>query len=189
MAFVVVYDACVLYPAPLRDLLLRIALSGMVRARWTDTILDECFRNIAEQRADLSPEALARTRVLMCDAVPDCLVTNFEPLIASITLPDKNDEHVLAAAIRCGAQAIVTFNTKDFPDEALAPFGMEAKHPDEFVLDAIGLQPGIVLRVVAQQADDLKSPPVSLGHLLDTLRAGGLEQSVALLRELFGPTL
>lgn len=124
----------------------------------------------------------------MCEAVPDCLVTNFEPLIASVTLPDENDEHVLAAAIRCGAQAIVTFNTRDFPDEVLAPFGIEAKHPDEFVLDAIGLQPGTVLQVVTQQTDDLKSPPVSLGQLLDTLRANGLEQSVARLRELFGPT-
>ncbi len=189
MAFVVVYDACVLYPAPLRDLLLRIALSGLVRARWTELILDECFRSITEQRPDLAPELLARTRELMCQAVPDCLVTNFEPLIASVTLPDVDDRHVLAAAIRCGAQAIVTFNTKDFPDEALALFGVEAKHPVEFVLDAIGLQPGAVLTAVTQQAADLRSPPVSLGQLLDTLRDGGLEQSVARLRELFGPTL
>lgn len=45
MAFVVVYDACVLYPAPLRDLLLRVARTGIVRARWSNAILDECFSN------------------------------------------------------------------------------------------------------------------------------------------------
>jgi hypothetical protein len=125
----------------------------------------------------------------MCQAVPDCLVRNFEPLIASVILPDPDDRHVLAAAIRCGAQAIITFNTKDFPDKAMMPFGVEAKHPDEFVLDAIGLQPWAVLAAVTQQAADLRSPPVSLSELLDTLRAGGLEQSVAKLRELSGPTL
>jgi hypothetical protein len=62
MAFVVVYDACVLYPAPLRDLLVRIAQAGVVRARWTTDILDECFRSILEQRPELRPEALARRR-------------------------------------------------------------------------------------------------------------------------------
>jgi hypothetical protein len=70
MAFIVLYDACVLYPAPLRDLLVRIAKTGIVRARWTDAILDECFRSILEQRPDLKP-ALERTRELMKQAVPD----------------------------------------------------------------------------------------------------------------------
>ena len=70
MAFIVLYDACVLYPAPVRDLLLRIATTGVVRARWTEAILDECFRNIATQRPDIPAEALSRTRALMNRAVP-----------------------------------------------------------------------------------------------------------------------
>jgi hypothetical protein len=73
MAFVVIYDACVLYPAPLRDLLIRLAQSGIVRARWSSQILDECFRSILEQRPDLKPEALARTRALMAEAVADSM--------------------------------------------------------------------------------------------------------------------
>lgn len=73
MAFVVLYDACVLYPAPLRDLLVRLANTGIVRARWSEPILDECFRNILENRPDLKPESLERTRELMTQAVPDCL--------------------------------------------------------------------------------------------------------------------
>ena len=115
MAFVVLYDACVLYPAPLRDLLIRLANTGVVRARWSATILDECFRNILENRPDLKPESLERTRELMTQAVPDCMVTNFEGLIDALVLPDVDDRHVLAAAIRAGAQAIVTFNLADFP--------------------------------------------------------------------------
>lgn len=106
MAFVVLYDACVLYPAPLRDLLLRIATTGIVRARWSEAILDECFRSIAAQRPEIPPEALARTRVLMNRAAPDCLVTGYEHLIEGLDLPDLDDRHVLAAAIRANAQAM-----------------------------------------------------------------------------------
>jgi|SRR5580658_7620853 hypothetical protein len=186
MAFVVLYDACVLYPAPLRDLLIRIANTGIVRARWSDAILDECFRNILEQRPDLKPEALGRTRELMKQAVPDCLVSGFETRVNGLDLPDRDDRHVLAAAIQAGAQAIVTFNLRDFPDDKLAPHKVEAKHPDDFVLDTIDLAPGIVANVLSEQAGALKNPPRTVGELLDTLRGQGLVRSVAKLRELFG---
>jgi predicted nucleic acid-binding protein len=186
MAFVVVYDACVLYPAPVRDLLLRMAVTGLVRARWSEEILDEVFRNLASNRPELTREALGRTRNLMNQAVPDCIVSGYQSLLPDIELPDSNDRHVLAAAVRSGAQAIVTFNLKDFPSSALARYEIEAKHPDDFVLDAIGLAPGLVLQAVGDQAAALKSPPVPLARLLDTLRDCGLEQSVARMRELFG---
>jgi hypothetical protein len=61
MAFVV-YDACVLYPAAVRDLLIRIANTGGVRARWSDSILDECFRSIQKQEPHIPDDALAWTR-------------------------------------------------------------------------------------------------------------------------------
>ena len=188
MAFVVVYDACVLYPAPVRDLLIRIANAGVVRARWTHRILDECFRSIREQRPDLVPGALDRTRQLMNDAVADCLIVGYEPFIEGLALPDPDDRHVLAAAIRANAQVIVTFNLTDFPAEALAPYDVEAKHPDDFVLDSIDLAPAAVARCVTEQAAALRNPPASVAQVLDTLRARGLAQSVARLRELFGPS-
>jgi hypothetical protein len=179
MAFVVVYDACVLYPAPLRDLLVRLASKGVVRARWSEIILDECFRNILEQRPDLKPEMLRRTRELMTKAVADSIVTGFEGLVDGLSLPDPDDRHVLAAAIRAGAQ-------KDFPAATLAPYDIEAQHPDDFVLDTIDLAPGTVTQVISEQAAALKNPPRSIGDLLDTLREQGLVRSVAKLRELFG---
>jgi hypothetical protein len=185
MAFVVLYDACVLYPAPLRDLLVRLANTGVVRARWSAAILDECFRNILENRPELKPEALQRTRELMTRAVPDCMVTGFEQLTDGLVLPDADDRHVLAAAIRAGAQAIVTFNLDDFPAERLQPYNIEAKHPDEFVIDTIDLSPGRVAAVIAEQAAALRNPPRSTAELLDTLRDQGLVRSVAKLRELF----
>jgi PIN domain len=186
MAFIVVYDACVLYPAPLRDLLLRIAGAGLIRARWTDRILDECFRNILAARPDLDPSALERTRALMNRAVPDCLIGGYEALIDGLSLPDPDDRHVFAAAIRAGAQLIVTSNLKDFPDTALAPYGIEAKDPDDFVINQLDLAPSAISNVVMEQTRALKNPARSLAEVLDTLRSCGLVQSVAKLRELFG---
>jgi len=93
-----------MYPAPLRDLLVRIASTGIVRARWSEAILDECFRSILEQRPDLKPEALGRTRDLMKRAIPDCMVAGVEALVEGLSLPDPDDRHVLGAAIRAGAQ-------------------------------------------------------------------------------------
>jgi hypothetical protein len=184
MAFVVVYDACVLYPAPIRDLLLRIANAGIVRARWTERILEECFRNIAKDRPDLAIDALNRTRRLMCDAVPDCLVAGYEHLEHALDLPDLDDRHVLAAAIRANAQAIVTFNLRDFPDHVLQRYDIEAKHPDDFVLESLDLAPGAIVECAVGQARALQRPPVSLPELLNTLSRLGLVQSVARLHEL-----
>lgn len=188
MAFVVLYDACVLYPAPIRDLLIRIANTGIVRARWSERILDECFRSILEQRPDLSEHVLNRTRRLMSEAVPDCLVTGFEHLEDGLDLPDPDDRHVLAAAIRANAQAIVTFNLRHFPDHLLERYDIEAKHPDDFVLDSVDLAPGAVVQCITDQAGALRNPPVLLSELLDTFRRLGLVQSVARLREQLGPS-
>lgn len=111
----VVYDANLLYPAPLRDFLIRLAKSGLVRARWTDAIHDEWIRNLLRNRPDLTTEQLERTPRPDEPAVPDCLVTGHEKLIDKLTLPDPDDRHVLAAAIRAKANTILTVNTRDFP--------------------------------------------------------------------------
>lgn len=115
MAFDATYDACVLHPAGLRDLLVRLATTGMFRAHWSADILDEMVRSILRRRPDLTEAQLARTRQLMCDAVPDCLTTGYEELIDGLHLPDPDDRHVLAAAIRSGSQVTVTENLSDFP--------------------------------------------------------------------------
>jgi len=184
VAFTVIYDANVLFPAPLRDLLVGIAQTGLVRARWTEQILDECFRNVLARRPDLSEASLRRTRELMNRAVRDALVTGHERFVAVLELPDPKDRHVLAAAVRAGAQVIVTFNLRDFPAAVLAPLGIEAKHPDGFVVELINLAPGVVSATVAEQARRLKNPPVQLPELLTRLAAHGLVQTSSRLREL-----
>lgn len=102
------------------------------------------MRNVQKNRPDLKPEQLQRTRDLMNAHVRDSPVTGYQPLIPALTLPDPDDRHVLAAAIVSGAYLIVTFNLKDFPVEVLAPFGMEAQHPDDFLTSQLDLAPHIV---------------------------------------------
>jgi predicted nucleic acid-binding protein len=184
MAFVVVLDACVLHPPSLRDLFVRIAQTDLVRARWTDRILDECFRSIRARHPELDPARLERTRTLMNGAVRDALVTGYEPLEQAMSLPDPDDRHVLAAAVKTGAQAIVTFNLSDFPADALTPWSVTATRPDEFVVDLLDIDGERVLEVVRAQAAALRSPPRSVHELLEKLEQNGLPRAVAALREL-----
>lgn len=181
-SFVAVFDACVLYPASVRDLLLRLAFTDLFRARWTDRIHDEWIRGVLKQRQDLSKTQLERTRDLMNQAVPDCLVTAFESLIDGLRLPDPDDRHVLAAAIRCQAGVIVSYNLKHFPEAALAPYGIEAQHPDEFVSHLFDLDPGAVCAAVRDQRESLKNPPFSVEELLNEFLARGLAETVAQLK-------
>jgi predicted nucleic acid-binding protein len=178
-----IYDANVLYPAPLRDLFIRLAQAGIVRARWTETIHDEWIRNALKNNSQLTSERLARTRMLMNAAVRDCLVFGHEDLIDSLALPDPDDRHVLAAAIRAGAEIIVTYNLKDFPAETLAQFEIEAVHPDDFLLSLFDLAPGSVCAAVERQREGLRNPPKTAEELLATLESQGLTQSVARLRQ------
>lgn len=114
-------------------------------------------------------------------AVPDCLVTGYEGMADSVTLPDPDDRHVLAAAIRCQAGVIVTYNLKDFPADKLAPFGIEAQHPDDFVSNLFELAPGPVCAAVRNQRLSLSNPPKTVRDMLDTLLTLELVATVAAL--------
>ncbi|WP_310352318.1 PIN domain-containing protein [Pseudomonas sp. BE134] len=179
--FTAVYDACVLYPAPLRDFLMWLALSGHFRAKWSAEIHYEWKRNLLKNRPDLSAEQLDRTSDLMNLALPDASVTGYEELIEGLTLPDIDDRHVLAAAICCNASVIVTFNQKDFPRCALFPFGIEAQHPDEFVSNLFDLDSAAVVGAAQRQRKQLKMPPLDVGTYLDLLCRQGLIKSVKAL--------
>lgn len=183
MAFVVVYDTNVLIPERLRDLLMRIAASGIVQARWSTEILDEWARSLSRMRPDIEPARIDRLRYYMIDVVPDCLVTGYHGLTADFDLIDDGDRHVVAAAVRAQAQVIVTYNLKHFPDHLLAKYDIEAKHPDEFVLDTIDLNPARVATLIGDMSRDLVKPPMTIDEVLDSLRDRGLVRSVARLRD------
>jgi predicted nucleic acid-binding protein len=159
--FTVVYDACVLYPAPLRDFLMWLALSGAFRARWSAQIHHEWKRNLLENRLDLTSEQIDRTIFMMNDAVPGAVVTEYEFLIEGLALPDPDDRHVLAVAIRSNASVIVTFNQTDFPATTLEPLGIEAQHPDEFAeyLFDLGWIPLLSSQLRSANEVSSKAPP------------------------------
>jgi len=179
---VAVLDANVLYPAPLRDLLVSLAVEGAFAARWTEAIHAEWIENLLEHQPRHERARLERTRDLMNRAVRDCLVMGYEPLIPTLRLRDADDRHVLAAAIRAGAEFIVTFNLRDFPAAALAPYNVEARHPDDFVLELLDQDAMLACRAVRVQRARLKNPPHSVAEMLQVLEAQGLAQSVARLR-------
>lgn len=179
--FTAVYDACVLHPAPLRDFLMWLGLSGHFRARWSARIHDEWKRNLLKNRPDLTAEQLDRTSELMDRAVPDALVTGYEALVDGLTLPDADDRHVLAAAIRCHASIIVTFNEKDFPTDVPHSFGLEAQHPDVFVENLFDLDQAAVVaaaRRQRQQRQQLRNPPMDVDRYLGVMLKQGLAQTV-----------
>ena len=178
-----VYDANILYPAPMRDLFIRLAQAGLVRARWTQTIHDEWLRNVLKDNPQLSPDRLARTRHLMNEAVRDCLVAGYDDLIDSLALPDPDDRHVLAAAIRAGAEVIVTCNLTDFPGEILARYDIKAMHPDDFLVGLFDHASGIVCAAIKRQRESLRNPPKTVEELFVTLQSQGLPQTVARLRQ------
>ncbi len=119
----------------------------------------------------------------MNDAVRDCIVSGYEDLIDSLTLPDPDDRHVLTAAIRGGAEVIVTYNLKDFPAAALAPFDIKALHPDDFLFSLFEQAQGPVCAAVNRQREGLRKPPKTAEELLATLENQGLTQVVSRLRE------
>lgn len=180
--FTVIYDANVFYPAPLRDLLLRLASCGLFRARWSKEIEAEWVRNLLINRPELA-DKLPRTIELINANCHDCMVDDYQHLIQCIDLPDKDDRHVVAAGIKSGAELIITFNLKDFPQAALDQYGIEAIHPDDFIVDLFDLNTAKVLAAVAAQRSSLKKPPRTAEELLDTLLKQGLPQTVKLLEQ------
>ena len=174
-------DANTLYPAPLRDLLLSLAVDGLYHARGTVRIHDEWTRNLAMNRPELA-ERLPQVVALMNRIVPDCLIENYEALIDGLELPDVEDRHVLAAAITGHVDAIVTFNLKDFPGDVLGRYNIEAQHPDEFVLNQLELRQIDALAAIKAMRARLRRPSQSAVDLIATLERAGLPASAAHLR-------
>ncbi len=164
---------------------MQLALTDLFRGRWTDQIHDEWIRNVLKERPDLTLEQLTRTKELMNSHVRDCLVTGYEYLIPSLELPDPDDRHVLAAAIKGGADVIVTFNLSDFPQATLEQYDIEAQHPDDFISNLIDLKPAKVTAAAETTRQRLKNPPKPINEYLETLLKQGLSVSVSMLRELY----
>jgi predicted nucleic acid-binding protein len=177
-----IMDACILYSAPVRDLVIRLAQAELVRARWSVDIHEEWIRNVVSHNPHVNKTRLERTRALMDEAVRDCLIAGYGNRVEALTLPDPDDRHVLAAAIQGEAEVIVTYNLADFPAALLAPYHIEAVHPDEFFTRLFDSAPDDFCEAARLQRQGLKNPPKRVEEFLATFEAVGLPQTVTRLR-------
>lgn len=167
-------DTCVLVPIATADLLLRLAEAGLFRPLWSAAILDELERALISVHPDLASGGAQRRVEQMTHAFIDAQVTGWESITENLDLPDPDDNHVLAAAIAGRADIIVTNNIRHFPDLVLNQHGLEAQSLDEFLLNQLDLSRDVTLRVLTEQAQAARRPPLAPAELLQDLERSGV---------------
>jgi len=170
----VIFDANVLYPASLRSILMYLATTGLFKARWTLEIHEEWIKNLLLKRQDLTRAQLEFQRNLMIKVIPDSLVDDYQWMIDKLELPDKDDRHVLAAAIKVNAEIIVTVNLKDFPSHVLKQYNCIAQHPDDFIVDLLAEYSEKILPIFKRDRCHYLKPPYDQTEYLDLLKRQGL---------------
>ena len=175
-------DTNVLYPLVIRDILLWFAYEELFLPFWSKHVLMEWSRVM--QRNGLTKTESQRRMHMIQDAFPFAMVRGYESLIEQLDLPDEDDRHVLAAAIRVGADTIITQNLKDFPKSALSPLGIAAMNADTFLVGVIHKNPTKALRAFKQMVKQRKRPTQSSQEVIQSLRSQGLKQTAELLYEM-----
>ena len=181
--FTALLDANILYSAPMRDIFLQLAVNDVFQAKWTADIHREWIDALLRNEPHRNRAVLERTRGLMDQATRDCLITGYEPLISALELPDSDDRHVLAAAITGHCDVVVTCNLQDFPEIAVARYGIEVQHPDEFLSNHLDLMPGPFCDAVRKIRARLVAPSLTVQDYLATLTGQGLVATAAELAQ------
>lgn len=176
--YAAVLDACVMVPVSLCDTLLRLAEERMFRPVWSERILAETSGAVRAVHPDLDEGLIERRIRYMAEGFPGVSVGEFETIESALVLPDSDDRHVLAAAIRARADAIVTANVRDFPVEITAGFDVEVIHPDQFLMSQLDMRSRTVMEVLTAQAGAAKNPRLSLEDVLNSLVRAGVPQFV-----------
>lgn len=179
--YTVVLGANVLYPIAVIDLIVSLAETNLFHARWSDSIEAEAARNLAEKRPELADKIPGRFAA-MRRAIPDCIIGHFDHLIDKLRLPEPDDRHVLAAAIVGHADAIVTFNLKDFPTDYVRQFGIEVLHPDDFVMNQVDLNQVACLAAIKAMRAGWYSLAYPAMQLVEFYARIGLTQTSDFLR-------
>ena len=177
----VLVDACVLYPTVLREIVMGVAKTGAFTPLWSARILEEWAR--AAARLGPEGEVVARGEIALLRARwPTSEIAPDPGLERSLSLPDPDDAHVLAAAIAGNAAALLTLNVRDFPLRALSEHGILRRHPDEFLLEAWHADPAAVDAVVGQvhkTAEQLSGETLDLRALLKRARVPRFAKALA----------
>jgi predicted nucleic acid-binding protein len=177
---VALLDANILYPAPIRDYILRLASLELFKPKWTSEIQEEWIASLLRNRPDLKRVHLEVTRDAMNSAFPDANIEHYEELITSISLPDLKDRHVLASAIKGNADVLVTFNIKDFPRDYLKKYGLAVQHPDEFVCNLVVLDKLKAEEALQNMIKSLRKPSKTREEVLAALLRCGLKNAVSM---------
>jgi hypothetical protein len=179
-------DANVLYPAFLRDVLLRLAFEGLFQPCWSDRVQEEWMRSLLARRPDLTRERLMHTRRQMERAFPGASVgeatSSDDMKHADVpSLPDPDDDHVLLSALEAGASHIATFNLRDFPTDVLGPLGVQAVHPDDLLRSFLQEHTQRTLGVIRSHRALLQRPPLSPQGYVRLFINAGLTESASIL--------
>ena len=179
--YLALLDANVLHPAFVRSAMLWFAHERLFRPAWSGHILEEWRRSVQRRHPDTSSDKLDALQTVMTEQFGDALIEGYEPFIDALNLPDKDDRHVLAAAIVGKCHGIITANTKHFPASVMAPFKMEVVHPDAFIVNIIDLHPGRALAACKHHRAAMKQSNPTADEYLDRFAAAGLVQAHARL--------
>jgi predicted nucleic acid-binding protein len=163
-----------------------LAIYELYSPKWSKKLIDEFTAIFQKKRIDITREQIQRQVDLINRACPDALVQKYESLINSVELPDENDRHVIAAAIKCNANVIVTHNLSDFPNEYLEGIGITAIHPDDFIADMIDLSPKVCCDAFREMILTKNKPPYEEAEYLGIIRKNGLVQTSELLAKYLG---
>ena len=180
--FTCVLDTNVIYPIEIRDLLFWFAYEDLFIPKWSKHIFDEW--ETVMRRVDIDEKEIEKRTNRANLAFPDALVKNYEPLIELLNLPDPNDCHVLAAAIKSDADIIVTNNLKDFPEDYLEKFDISAKSADNFLTDMIDLDKEIAIDAFKKLVANRRNPNLDEYEVLDAFQRNGLTDTADYLRTL-----
>ena len=171
---IAVFDACILYPFHLRNIVVQAAVDRLVEARWTDAIHDEWIRNLATGASAISLERLQTTRQLMNKALPTAMVNEYQNHISAVNLPDPNDRHVVAAGIAASASVILTWNLRHFPSKELKKFGLRRETPGALLSDLYDEVSDLMIGSLANARRNLTQTRPSALDFVDILKGEGL---------------
>jgi len=173
VAFRVLYDANAIFGSLQRSILVR---AGIHQARFnlrvllTEEILDEMVHAVGTRYPDIQPEHRASLKAAIIRAIPDCLITGYDETAVASNIRDPGDRHVVAAAVHTNAQLIVT-QDRDFSETALAPHGLAAQSPDDFLTDLFDVNQSTAKELVGEEAS---ARGIAFDALVDLLEERGL---------------
>jgi len=170
-----VLDANVLYSAPVRDLMLSLAMEKLFEPLWSTEIQNEWIENLLNKRKDLTRNQLIKAHKAMNTAFPNAEHDDYQEYLEQCKLPDKKDHHVLALALSQKAPLIVSFNQKDFPMNSLKQHLISCLDPDSFACKLFEEDKKLVLLAFTNMQKRLKSPPITEERLLEIYTHVGLK--------------